>query len=450
MVRKGVRLVSSDPVVDTTCSLLDSPSAECGAHVPAMRRHSFDAGVLMEEQRENDPQRRNSCILDYALRLSPAKKAFHNRSMSDNTAESSSCSVIPSNYRYSIKDFQFVKAVNSGSFGKICLVRMVSTGELYAMKIINSEEAVASNREEYVESEWNVFRQVNSEHIVRCFYTFYYAKYLCFVMEYLNGGDLSFFLQEYALFEKEARIYLAEIVLALEYLHSKGIIHRDVKPANVLIGADGHTKLSDFGLSMCTYATDPMKYSYRSPLLTRRAPEPKLPKKVGTAYYMAPEVISDNVITPDADWWALGVLAYEMLTGKLPFTGDTVEEIFDSICSGNMQKYGVGKGEDCVSEEADSFFRKTLTPDRGKRLGHNGAEEVKRHPFFRGINWATIRSEKAPFVPIVKPDNPTLYFPENKGFSLEEYIKLKDDKTKPKDSNEKERVTKWGSDLSRS
>ena len=95
-----------------------------------------------------------------------------------------------------------MKAVNSGSFGRICLVQMINTGELFAMKIINSEEALATNREDYIESEWNVFRQVNCEHIVRCFYTFNYSKYLCFVMEYLNGGDLSFILAKFVLSEK--------------------------------------------------------------------------------------------------------------------------------------------------------------------------------------------------------------------------------------------------------
>ncbi len=418
--------MSSDPAMETSSSLLDSsvPSVGCKSlHVPAGCRHSFDAGVFLREKRLEDPQRRSSCILDYTLRLAGTRRKFHSKSLSDNTVESSGSSVIPSNYRYSIKDFQFVKAVNSGSFGKICLVRMVSTSELYAMKIINSEEAVASNREGYVESEWNVFRQVNSEHIVKCFYTFYYAKYLCFVMEYLNGGDLSFFLQEYALFEKEARVYLAEIVLALEHLHAKGIIHRDVKPANVLIGADGHIKLSDFGLAMCTVDSESAMFSCRSPLMSKK-PATRPTRKVGTAYYLAPEVISDNIISPDVDWWALGVIAYEMLLGRLPFVGDDVEEVFRNICAGRMQPCGPGE----ISEEAEAFFKSVFQLDREKRLGHGGTEEVKRHPFFRGINWGTVRSEKAPFVPIVQTDNPTLYFPEARSFSLEEYIRFREER----------------------
>ena len=189
----------SDPV--ECSSKLDTQSSLQCSHE---RGHSLimegSEGVgEMEEDRLS-----TSCILDYATpsSTSSCRTTFHSHSISDHTTEASSCSLIPKNYRYSIRDFKFLAPVNSGSFGKICLVEMISTGEQYAMKIINSEEAIATNREDYVESEWNVFRQVNSEYIVRCYYTFYYAKFLCFVMEYLSGGDLSFFLKKYTLSEK--------------------------------------------------------------------------------------------------------------------------------------------------------------------------------------------------------------------------------------------------------
>jgi len=436
---RGIRLVKSDPVestsgFDTQISIQNEEDSEEIQKTKMKRSYSFNCEILLKYEKIEDPMRRNSCILDYQLKpivetqtQKKIIKAIHNKSMSDNTADVSFSSAIPKNYRYSIKDFQFVKAVNSGSFGKICLVKMINTGELYAMKIIDSEEVVANNRESYVESEWNVFRQANSEYIVRCYYTFYYSKYLCFVMEYLNGGDLSFFLQEYALYEKEAKIYLAELILALEYLHSKGIIHKDVKPANILIGSDGHIKLSDFGLSMCTYKkSSHLEFSYHSPLLPPKVPiseiSNKNSKKVGTVYYMAPEVILNNEVTPDADWWAVGVIAYEMLTGQYPFTGDTTDEIFENILKGNPNSFDTKD----ISENAQDLINKLLCLNREKCLGHNGAYEIKQHAFFKGINWKTIRNEKPPFVPINKPENPTLYFPKEKEFSLEKYIQMKD------------------------
>ncbi len=394
------------------------------------RRKEAVSNDQVPEETVEDPQKRNSLILDYVLEGDYfGRRKVRNRAMSDNTVGSSSCCVVGLKCpRYTIKDFEFVKAVNSGSFGKICLVRMRCTGEMYAMKVIDSELAMATNKEDYVESEWNVFRQANSEYIVRCYYTFYYSKYLCFVMEYMNGGDLSFFLDKYVLFERETRLYLAELVLALEYLHSKGIIHRDVKPANILVGPDGHIKLGDFGLAMCVYKSSE---SCRFPHAARGSDSDTeirtSPRRVGTAYYMAPEVIADNEVTPDADWWAVGVLAYEMLLGRVPFQGESVDEVFQNIISGDMEPYSLGAGEDCISETADALIRGLLNPDHEKRLGRDGAGEIKVHPFFAGLNWETLRNEKPPFVPVNKPEDPVYYFPqERRVFSLEEFIQAQD------------------------
>eukprot|EP01022_Parablepharisma_sp_SALTPOND_P002579 TRINITY_DN11053_c0_g2_i1.p1 TRINITY_DN11053_c0_g2~~TRINITY_DN11053_c0_g2_i1.p1 ORF type:complete len:584 (+),score=71.52 TRINITY_DN11053_c0_g2_i1:2997-4748(+) len=402
---------------------------------PTMDRDtaSADDSMFLADEKVSDDLRRNSCMLDYVYPNypEPTPKPLHKRSMSDHTLDiyntDSSASI---STKYSIKDFEFVKAINSGSFGKICLVRMKSTGEVYAMKIINSEEAVASNREEYVASEWEVFRKVNSEHIVRCYYTFYYSKYLCFVMEYMNGGDLSFLIDKFTLYEPEAKFYLAELVLALEYLHNKGIVHRDIKPANVLIGSDGHVKLCDFGLAMCSFA--------RNGLLIKECENSCPTKRVGTVYYMSPEVVKENSATPDVDWWALGVVAFEMLLGKLPYSGDTVEKIFENIVADNRESYGVGQGEDEISLEADSLLKGLLEPEPKKRLGHEGAGEIKKHPFFAGINWETIRSSNPPFLPINKEEDPTFYFSKDCRFSLEEFI---EDSGKCKTINETSKVS---------
>ena len=163
-----------------------------------------------------------------------------------------------------------------------------------------------------------------------------------------------------------------------------------------------------------------------------------MPRKVGTAYYMSPEIVQNNIVTPDSDWWALGVIAFEMIVGKLPFIGDTADEVFDNMLQGNTQPYTVGRREFEVSEEADSLLKGLLANDRTKRLGHNGAKEIKEHIFFKGINWETIRSEKPLFVPVTKPENPTYYFPEEKSFSLEEFIK--DQKDPPKEISEASKV----------
>jgi len=383
-----------------------------------------------------DTQERNSCILDYVLEnpcISDKKPKLQlKKSMSTENILLSKLNISENDkmHKYNINDFEFIKAVNSGSFGKICLVKMKNTNEIYAMKVINSEEAIITNREDYIASEWEVFKQVDSEHIVRCFYTFLYSKYLCFVMEYMNGGDLSFLMDRYVLYESEAKFYIAELILALEYLHNKGIIHRDVKPANILIGADGHIKLCDFGLSMCQYKSED------SLLKSGSCGCDKNNKKVGTAYYMAPEIIKENHISFDCDWWAVGIILYEMLLGKLPFQGDNIEEICKNIINRNISEYKIShnlaenqeNSENTISYEAHDLIQKLLQLDPNKRLGHSGAHEIKAHPFFKNTDFENIRNSKPSFIPIDKKDELTYYFPEKTAFSLEEFINTQNSK----------------------
>jgi len=323
-----------------------------------------------------------------------------------------------------INDFEVIKGISSGAYGKVCLAKKRTSGDYFALKIINREKTVEKDQEDYIRSELSIMRSMNSDYTVKLYYSFQNEDYWFFVMEYLNGGDVGSLLKNYGLIEERyTLLYIAEIVVALEYLHSKNILHRDLKPENILIDSTGHLKLTDFGLSKGKINEMSrnwiknwiMKYSDEEKKISNNVARNKI---IGTPYYVAPETIKFNKYTNESDWWAVGVIGFEMLVGSPPFQGDTPEEIFKSIVSGKKyEEMDVGYNDDQISPEAADFIEKLLTQDPNKRLGHGGAEEVKQHPFFQGINWDELRKMEPPFVP--KPLNVTdiSYFDEEKTFS---------------------------------
>lgn len=226
----------------------------------------------------------------------------------------------------------------------------------------------------------------------------------------------------------------------MQYLHSRKIIHRDLKPENILIDSTGHLKLTDFGLSKGSFEERNLKWinSYleeesklNSGASQRSSPEnSSSPTKiacckkkgfVGTPYYLAPETITDRAVSFDGDWWALGVIMFEMFLGGPPYNGDTPEEIFRNIIADNKDiTPSIGYNDDQMSPDAYSLIYGLLTKDPTKRLGHNGAEEIKSHSFFQGIDWSSLRSQEPPFVPQPTNITDTSYFPSAKEFKVQD------------------------------
>ena len=222
---------------------------------------------------------------------------------------------------------------------------------------------------------------------------------------------------------------------ALEYLHKNKVVHGDLKPENILIDSKGHLKLTDFGLSKGGQTEIKRKWianyikENTTTLQTKLSPvsnagsSGKKKAFIGTPYYVSPETIMGQDITPDADWWAFGVIMYEILIGEPPYNGDSPEEIFNSIINDTKSKEPpVGYNDDQITPEAASLISGLLTKDPTMRLGHNGAAEIKSHIFFQGLHWSALRNQEPPFTPKPVDITDTSYFPAEKAFKAADAI----------------------------
>ncbi|KAK6939443.1 Protein kinase domain [Dillenia turbinata] len=320
--------------------------------------------------------------------------------------------------RTSIDDFEIIKPISRGAFGKVYLARKRATGDLFAMKVLKKLDMIRKNDIERILAERNILITVRNPFVVKFFYSFTCRDNLYLVMEYLNGGDLYSLLRKVGCLEEDvARIYVAELVLALEYLHSIGIVHRDLKPDNILIAHDGHIKLTDFGLSKIGLINSTVDLSGSEKNANALAEVPNLHMQqieekgqqsaVGTPDYLAPEILLGSEHGCAADWWSVGIILFELLTGIPPFTAKSPEIIFDNILNKKIPWPCIPSE---MSHEAQDLIDRFLTHDPGQRLGGNGASEVKLHSFFQGVNWDTLAQQKAAFVPQPDSADDTSYF----------------------------------------
>eukprot|EP00164_Ancoracysta_twista_P002971 GFYU01003958.1.p1 GENE.GFYU01003958.1~~GFYU01003958.1.p1 ORF type:complete len:854 (-),score=245.74 GFYU01003958.1:112-2673(-) len=347
--------------------------------------------------------------------------------------------------RTGLRDFKILKPISRGAFGRVYLGQKIKTEDFYAIKVLKKSDMQLKNKTDQVKAEKNILHQMSNAYVVRLYYTFQSKENLYMVMEYLNGGDLASLLVAMDIFEEPmAKLYAAEIVCALQYLHKGGIVHRDLKPDNVLIDKEGHLKLTDFGLSrsgLLDRRTLPSNFdpfqvqeNKKNPMLDSLImtgnhlqdgadvdamgnPTPKASRRfslVGTPDYLAPEILLGTGHGVAADWWSLGVILFEFLTGIPPFNDDSPEAIFDNILNRIIPWPDI---PDEMSEEAADLVDKLLTLDPKKRLGANGAEEVRAHPFFEGVNWDELRKQPGPFVPQITDATDVSYFEDGTGRS---------------------------------
>ena len=271
-------------------------------------------------------------------------------------------------------NFICLAQLGKGSFGEVYLVKKLNTEEKYAMKVLSKDRIMSQNLLKYAIAERNVLSTSNHPFIVKLNYAFQTSSRLFLVIEYCPNGDLSKHLVFEKRFKEErAKFYLCEVLLALEDLHKRDIIFRDLKPDNVVLDKDGHCKLTDFGLSKEGVGRDIYAQSF-----------------CGSIAYLAPEMLKKKGHTKAVDWYLLGVLFYEMLVGVTPYFTTRKEEIFYNIEFGDL------KIPNFVSKEAAELLLRLLERNPAKRLGGGGRDalEIKEHPYFKDVDWKKIYEKK--------------------------------------------------------
>ncbi|EGG23719.1 hypothetical protein DFA_05853 [Cavenderia fasciculata] len=336
-----------------------------------------------------------------------------------------------------VEDFDLLNVIGKGSFGKVMQVRKKDTGMIYAMKVLNKKNIIERNEMDHTRAERNILRKLVHPFLINLIYSFQTEDKLYFIMDFVNGGELFYHLQNEEKFdETRVRFYCAEIVCGLEYLHACGVIYRDLKPENILLTSDGHACLTDFGISKeGLLSTDDRTATF-----------------CGTPEYLAPEILKGEKYGKAVDWWSFGTLMYEMLSGLPPFYSQDVRTMYSNIMN---QKLGKRNKREIsyiwltstnnnntlfvlftpqFSPEARDFISLLLERDPAKRLKE--AKVAKAHPFFKGIDWdKCVRKELVPpFIPHVKGKNDTGQI--DAGF-LAETAKLSVDNTRLSSSMQK-------------
>ncbi|XP_065210146.1 rho-associated protein kinase 1 isoform X2 [Planococcus citri] len=304
-------------------------------------------------------------------------------------------------------DFTLIKVIGRGAFGEVQLVRHNVTRQVYAMKLLSKFEMIKRSDSAFFWEERDIMAHANSEWIVQLHFSFQDAKYLYMVMDYMPGGDLVNLMSSYEVPERWAKFYCAEVVLALDAIHSMGFVHRDVKPDNMLLDRDGHLKLADFGTCM----------RMNSDGLVRSD------TAVGTPDYISPEVLQsqggEGVYGRECDWWSVGVFLYEMLVGDTPFYADSLVGTYSKIM--DHQNTLSFPTDIEISTEAKDLICAFLT-DKSVRLGRNGVDEIKAHPFFRNDQWTfdNLRESAPPVTPELRSDDDTSNFDDVENEASEE------------------------------
>ncbi|CAK90137.1 unnamed protein product (macronuclear) [Paramecium tetraurelia] len=271
------------------------------------------------------------------------------------------------NRQLSINDFEILKCIGVGGFSRVYLVRKKDSGYFYAMKLIDKNFILKSNKEIIINNERQVMEQLNSPYLAKLFYSFETKYYLVFVMEHCAGGELFYHLRKLRrLNEEQAKKYFVQVCLAIEELHKYGVVYRDIKPENILLDLDGYIRLSDFGLSKPNMDREETAYSF-----------------CGSPEYMSPEMLMRNGHSFMVDIYCLGALLYEFIYGSPPFYSRNIEQIYNSILNDKISFPPFVK----IDSNLKDLISKLLIKDPQMRLGSkNGIKEILQHKWFKGFD----------------------------------------------------------------
>ena len=290
-----------------------------------------------------------------------------------------------------VKDYDKLKTVGLGSYGRVRLCKQKKTGNVYVMKILKKNDIIKQKQVDHVYSEFNILSMLKHPFIVQLLgFNFDDPKYIYFILEYIQGGELFTLLRTNGTFPvPQAKFYIAHIITIFEYLHSKNIVYRDLKPENILINKNGYLKLTDFGFA-------------------KQLENEKTYTLCGTPEYLAPEIILNKGHGKAVDWWTLGILLYEMLVGIDPFSDDDPMKTYQKILKGkiNFPK--------TINKDAKSLIKHLLTQDTTKRFGclKNGVKDILNHRLFIGYDWKNFVFLKMepPYIPPIKSATDTSNF----------------------------------------
>ncbi|KAI9300094.1 kinase-like domain-containing protein [Cunninghamella echinulata] len=322
----------------------------------------------------------------------------------------------------SIDQFNLLKVIGKGCMGKVLLVESnvfndnttiatthskekefnnikKSNQQLYALKVISKHKVIQQNEVHHTIAERDILARLRDQpFLIKLYHAFQTDSHLYFVLDYIHGGDIATQMSNSLTFTKErTRFYAAEILMGLSILHSHGIIYRDLKPENVLIGRDGHIVLTDFGLSKVFNINESRGMGF-----------PTTGTFCGTAEYLAPEVILGEKYTYSVDYWSLGTLIYEMLAGMTPFWADTHMEMFRRVLEDNLE-FPTSPSFDPITCD---FLSGLLEKDPYERLGWDSSEQIKNHPYFAGLDWDDVaqRKLKPHYIPIIQSETDLTHF----------------------------------------
>lgn len=301
-----------------------------------------------------------------------------------------------SKQKVSAEDFELLCVIGRGSFGKVMQVKYKENGQIYAMKVMRKAAIIAKNQVTHTKDEKSILQKIIHPFIVQLHFAFQTKDKLYMILDFVNGGELFYHLKKEGKFDEErVKFYAAEIASALLHLHKQGIIYRDLKPENILVDKDGHIVITDFGLS-------------------KEVPKDEGTNTFcGTPEYLAPEVLKGQGHSWPVDWWSLGTLIYEMLTGLPPYYSKNVHVMYQKIMNSPLTF------PSSMSPDAQSLIKGLLTRDPDQRLG---GEAVKAHPFFSDIDWHKLeqRAIAAPWIPPVRSETDVSQIDDN--FKAEEAV----------------------------